>query len=590
MTSLLKIIHVEDFHFSLEVFRAMTTIDTSSVFHGVAYVIWVKHDKDFKSPVVIYGIARKGSSKFGHQDFKYVCEVNGLEFISRKVDEGNVKPSWQDCLDEMKVCRVENGEPRFFNDQPYSFADIAAAAYKEGIFNHKDGLAILAKKSKPSKSASSKSLEMGNNNLLVKAKEVSDKLNTDKGTEGMTFGPQHQYIIPGSMPNPCSFENVENEVTVVSQCADNSQNDSGISLVESTPKDDTDQTPSPLQLQLENAELRAKLGEVSAKLQASKEAQAKFMVAGDKLSAENQALNEDTASTVMRHIDPKLALLPTIHTDIGGLSSKVSELKQVVDTFSGLLTSANDSTATNVNSMSEDVKGIKNSLENFGIDEFEEGVSIPDVLMSIKSPKGCIKGTEQGCFFESRSIPAVYICSCGCGREVQLEPKPFQGIQGQQFAGQQAVHSYNVTETGQTEPMLMVGPKSNTHFSPKSHMVVQCDTSPFPLLQNPPYPNQNVLPYPPAEDFPSYYSVQNTVQDPRLTRKEKRLQKNKEFYAKKRKPVQNSEEHVASAEENPSRSQNSDSRPNISPWLDSSSRSNDGPNAPQKFTGGIWIN
>ena len=572
----------------------MTTIDTSSVFHGVAYVIWVKQDKDFKSPVVIYGIARKGSSKFGHQDFKYVCEVNDFEFISRKVDEGNVKPSWQDCLDEMKVCRVENGEPRFFNDQPYSFADIAAAAYKEGIFNHKDGLAILAKKSKPSKSASSKSLQMGNNDLLVKAKEVSDKINADKGTDGMTFGPQHQYIIPGSMPNPCSFDNVDNEVTVISQCADNSQNDSGISF-ESTSKDDSDQTPSPLQLQLENAELKAKLGEVSAKLQASKEAQAKFMVAGDKLNAENQALNEDTASTVLRILEPKLALLPKINTDVGGLSAKVLELKQIVDTFSGLLTSANDSTTTNVNSISEDVKGIKNSLENFGIDELGEGVSIPDVLMSIKSPKGCIKGIEgaqatQGCFFESRRIPAVYICSCGCGREVQLEPKTFQGIQSQQIAGQQAVHSYNVTESGQTEPVVMVGPKSNTHFSHGSHGVVQCDPSPFPFLHNPPYPNQNVLPYPPAEGFPSYYSVQNTVQNPQLTRKEKRLQKNKEFYAKKRKPVQSSEENFASAEDNPSRSQNSDSRPNISPWLASSSRSNDGPNAPQKFTGGIWNN
>ena len=572
----------------------MTTIDTSSVFHGVAYVIWVKQDKDFKSPVVIYGIARKGSSKFGHQDFKYVCEVNDFEFISRKVDEGNVKPSWQDCLDEMKVCRVENGDPRFFNDQPYSFADIAAAAYKEGIFNHKDGLAILAKKSKPSKSASSKSLQMGNNDLLVKAKEVSDKLNADKGTDGMTFGPQHQYIIPGSMPNPCSFDNVDNEVTVISQCADNSQNDSGISF-ESTSKDDSDQTPSPLQLQLENAELKAKLGEVSAKLQASKEAQAKFMVAGDKLNAENQALNEDTASTVVRVLEPKLALIPKINTDIGGLSSTVSELKQIVDTFSGLLTSANDSTTTNVNSISEDVKGIKNSLENFGIDELGEGVSIPDVLMSIKSPKGCIKGIEgaqatQGCFFESRRIPAVYTCSCGCGREVQLEPKTFQGIQSQQIAGQQAVHSYNVTESGQTEPMVMVGPKSNTHFSPGSHGVVQCDPSPFPFLHNPPYPNQNVLPYPPAEGFPSYYSVQNTVQNPQLTRKEKRLQKNKEFYAKKRKPVQTSEEQFASAEDNSSRSQNPDSRPNISPWLDYSSRSNDGLNAPQKFAGGIWIN
>ena len=572
----------------------MTTIDTSSVFHGVAYVIWVKQDKDFKSPVVIYGIARKGSSKFGHQDFKYVCEVNDFEFISRKVDEGNVKPSWQDCLDEMKVCRVENGDPRFFNDQPYSFADIAAAAYKEGIFNHKDGLAILAKKSKPSKSASSKSLQMGNNDLLVKAKEVSDKLNADKGTDGMTFGPQHQYIIPGSMPNPCSFDNVDNEVTVISQCADNSQNDSGISF-ESTSKDDSDQTPSPLQLQLENAELKAKLGEVSAKLQASKEAQAKFMVAGDKLNAENQALNEDTASTVVRVLEPKLALIPKINTDIGGLSSTVSELKQIVDTFSGLLTSANDSTTTNVNSISEDVKGIKNSLENFGIDELGEGVSIPDVLMSIKSPKGCIKGIEgaqatQGCFFESRRIPAVYTCSCGCGREVQLEPKTFQRIQSQQIAGQQAVHSYNVTESGQTEPMVMVGPKSNTHFSPGSHGVVQCDPSPFPFLHNPPYPNQNVLPYPPAEGFPSYYSVQNTVQNPQLTRKEKRLQKNKEFYAKKRKPVQTSEEQFASAEDNSSRSQNPDSRPNISPWLDYSSRSNDGLNAPQKFAGGIWIN
>ena len=111
-------------------------MDPTSVIHGIAYVIWVKLENDFKSPVVMYGIARKGSSKFGHQDFKYVCEVNGFGFISRKVDEGNAKPSWQDCLDEMKVCRVENGEPRYFNDKPYSFADITAAAYKEGIFKH----------------------------------------------------------------------------------------------------------------------------------------------------------------------------------------------------------------------------------------------------------------------------------------------------------------------------------------------------------------------------------------------------------------------------------------------------------------------
>ena len=70
--------------FYLEVFRAMTTTDPTSVIHGMAYVIWVKHESDFKSPVVIYGIAIKGSSKFGHQDFKYVCDVNGLTLLAVK--------------------------------------------------------------------------------------------------------------------------------------------------------------------------------------------------------------------------------------------------------------------------------------------------------------------------------------------------------------------------------------------------------------------------------------------------------------------------------------------------------------------------
>ena len=586
----------------------MTSTDPTSVIHGIAYVIWVKIENDFKSPVVIYGIARKGSSKFGHQDFKYVCEVNGFGFISRKVDEGNAKPSWQDCLDEMKVCGVENGDPRYFNDKPYSFADITAAAYKEGIFTHKDGLAILAKRSKPSKSSVLKSVEAGNSDLLSKAKAASDKLNADKSTDGMTLAPQHQYIIPGLMHDHSS--SVEDEVTVVSEC-----------LVESTPEDknnnDDESTksnvPSPLQLQIENAELKAKLDEVSAKLLASQEAQTKFMVAGDMLHSKNQSYNEDTASTITRVLEPKLSSIPKMDTTVSNLSTTVSELKQTVDKFSDLITSSNASNATNLNSMSEDIKVIKNSLENFGIDEDEEGVNIPDVLLSLNSLAGSISSPEgpkvtQGCYFQSREIPAIYVCTCGCGHEVQVDPKYFQGNHGQNIAGQQVFHGSNSTETVRTDQNVIGEPDSH-HHSLGPNVVSQCVTPSFPLAQGPPYPTQNFLPYPPAEVFPSYYAVQDircaSAQDPSLsvqqdlTKKGKRLLKNKEFYAnKKRMASQNSGHHFAPVEMDPSRphvqqssSLKSNSRPNISPWLDSSTKTNDGSKTPQKYSGGsIWIN
>ena len=464
-----------------------------------------------------------------------------------------------------------------------------------------------------------KSVEAGNSDLLSKAKAASDKLNADKGTDGMTLAPQHQYIIPGLMHDHSSFNSVEDEVTVVSESFGNNPNDSGVSLVESTPKDNNNDdestksnVPSPLQLQIENAELKAKLDEVSAKLLASQEAQTKFMVAGDMQNSKNQSCNEDTASTIKRVLDPKLSSIPKMDTTIGNLSTSVSELKQTVDKFVGLVNS-NASNATNLNSMSEDIKVMKNSLENFGIDEDEEGVNIPDVLLTLKDLAGSNSSPEgpkvaQCCYFQSREILAIYVCTCGCGHEVQVDPKYFQGNHGQNIAEQQFFHGSYSTETVRNDQKVIVEADSH-HHSLGQNVVSQCVVPSFPLAQGPPYPTQNFLPYPPAEVFPSYYAAQDiccaSAQDPPLnaqqdlTKKGKRLLKNKQFYAnKKRMASQNSGHHFAPVEMDPSRphvqqssSQKSDSRPNISPWLDTSTKTNNGSKTPQKFSGGsIWIN
>ena len=63
-------------------FRKM---DPNAIIPGIAYVIWVKEEDGYEANDGIYGIAFKGNSKFGHQDFQFVCKTSDNNKVLRRL-------------------------------------------------------------------------------------------------------------------------------------------------------------------------------------------------------------------------------------------------------------------------------------------------------------------------------------------------------------------------------------------------------------------------------------------------------------------------------------------------------------------------
>ena len=103
-------------------FREMPALAPDAVIHGKAYVIWVKETSGYTDPDTMYGVVIKGNSKFGHQDFSYVCQtLNRKVFYSKKINDGPGVTTWKMCMDALKVEKPPTGTPRLLIDRPYTF-------------------------------------------------------------------------------------------------------------------------------------------------------------------------------------------------------------------------------------------------------------------------------------------------------------------------------------------------------------------------------------------------------------------------------------------------------------------------------------
>ena len=122
----------------------MSVLDLSTVIPGTVYVVWVKDSDGYKDPDTMYGLAFKGNSRFGHQDFSHVCELkNGKVFRSKRIDEDRMDPTWAECLEALQMFQAPGGTPVKLIDRLYTFAELAYLGYKDHYFTCEEGLQYL---------------------------------------------------------------------------------------------------------------------------------------------------------------------------------------------------------------------------------------------------------------------------------------------------------------------------------------------------------------------------------------------------------------------------------------------------------------
>ena len=88
----------------------MSETQPSTVIQGNSYIMWVKDVDDLAAPDVIYAVVHKGNSRFGYQDFEFVCKTSNQKFfICNKINDGKPDSTWDDCLYEMRVKKAPKG-------------------------------------------------------------------------------------------------------------------------------------------------------------------------------------------------------------------------------------------------------------------------------------------------------------------------------------------------------------------------------------------------------------------------------------------------------------------------------------------------
>ena len=414
-------------------FRKM---DPNAIIPGIAYVIWVKEEDGYEANDGIYAIGFKGNSKFGHQDFQFVCKTSGNDkvFISKKVNGGTRDPSWDLCLKEMKVAKQPTGKPYCLTDRAYTFAEIAAFAYKERYFTSEEGLNWLEDRTAPSKAAAKASgckniAKQIINGAAVKSNEIDSLRDQNNWTS-------NSYLIPGN----------GNKVTLPTDPAINDRDTVPIDITEEVVstnlvKDITDTTTREEliervvlaetnvdSLTLENRELKLKLEKLTKQLKESKDGESKFMMVGDNATNALQSVNENTATAVANKLEQKFNVLSTVLNNVNATKGKVDQI------YTLLCNSEKEAekNETFCDSVAESIYTVKETLNNFGFKEDEGGMNVPHTVTSIlncvQGQTPCVHGSgttieekKKQCFYETRGITAVYVCSCGCGLEVQLE-------------------------------------------------------------------------------------------------------------------------------------------------------------------------
>ena len=368
---------------SQEGFRAMSNIQPSTVIKGLSYIMWVKEVDDPASPHFIYAVAHKGNSRFGYQDFDFVCKTaNKKFFICNKVNDGTPDSTWEDCLYEMKVKRAPKGNPICLTDRAYSFAEVAAIAYREKFFTSEEGLQHIAKRTAPT------------NPPVAQTKEA--------------------------------FEHADAIDESVGDLDEDTENlKERVALAESTAED----------LKAKNDKLEEKICELKTQLASSLDAQQNFMAVGDKATADLEALNDDTADKVAKKLESKLNNIDFLGTSMVDILEKIDNLKNVVSGQSEVVTAGIDRVVNRVDNsnqaLSEGIMATNDTLYSYGFaSDAASFISIPDSIKALLSAPPGLENIQSHttdvdlqpkvCDYSKRNLPHLMICKCGCGYELQL--------------------------------------------------------------------------------------------------------------------------------------------------------------------------
>ena len=122
-----------------------------------------------------------------------------------KVNGGIENSTWSDCVYEMKVRPKPMGTPILMSDRAFTFAEVAALAYKKGIFTSDEGLKLVSKRTAPavphvkvnngSGNAKVNNGSSGNAKVILQdAKEMSDILNKERSSCTLPDNP----LFPGA--------------------------------------------------------------------------------------------------------------------------------------------------------------------------------------------------------------------------------------------------------------------------------------------------------------------------------------------------------------------------------------------------------
>ena len=573
----------------------MSVFAPTTVIKGVVYVMWVKDTKPYGDPDSIYAVVHKGNSRFGHQAFKYVSENANKKFMfCTKVTEGKEDPTWQQCLDEMKVLKAPKGSPVKHIDRAYSFVEVATMAYSSKYFTSEEGLAHLAEKTGPAASSvpvSEPSLDQSS--IIAGAKAMSETIDHYRAS-GSGLTPHQQ---PSLIPAPASVvdndpvkENAKNDVVCSGNGLANSSVDDIVLLDEDTEnlKERVVMAESANDaLRQEKEVLESKLTELGVQLKSSMEHQKNFMAVGDVSTMTLEKMNDDTADKVVKKLDAKLAVLPGVHGNVGTVLVKVAELNTAVTDLPNLLEGMSSRFDTSHDSLSEGVSTTNDILNNFGMAEDENALNIPACIRILMERSEALMGAQLAapspapatslapasvgrgvgdCYFLQHKVVATFVCKCGCGYEIQAEhtqldsgtpalPLDIPGTVAHQAPQQQV--SLHGTATSpfvapsQQPPFSSPAPPvgSTPQYTAPGYSTPQFNTAQFatPQFNTPQY----TLPPGDATPLPSYqpvsqsqYSLPPTYstqplsaqpdQAPKLSRKQKKLVREQNFAASKK--------------------------------------------------------
>ena len=432
----------------------MSVLEGSTIIKGVSYVFWMKDTSEYSAEDRVYGVVHKGTPKFGHQDFSLVAQKSGKFFWSKKVDEEATDCTWKECVEALQFFKAPSGTPLTLTDKAYTFAEVATLCYEQKIFTSPEGMKYLAKKLKIKPSGDND--DTTDTNIILKAKEISDKLNNVKKNDKSVV-PNSPLIPDSSIPVVKEVITGEGNMETEEVIDIEGEGEEIENLKEATAQAESKYNA----LMEENINHLAKIKNLEAKLQSSLQEQQKYMVAGDTANKSLASMNDDTATTVAKQLESKLSLISGIDNNMSDMVTKVTEIRDATTQLPNVIKALKNLPAvvysevrklvehhyvviedkldyieskadTSNASLNEGLLNVQDTLAAFGIEEGEEDEKTVDIPACIQSLVAAAEMSDKeasskptgapskGCYYEEHRLIPTFVCKCGCGGEIQL--------------------------------------------------------------------------------------------------------------------------------------------------------------------------